>query len=315
MKIIILLIVLLPLTVSVSFHGSPIRVGGCSAILKGCAHMADNAGSAFKGCSSSSPPPTRYVDEPAEPRHFEAPDESPSPTSYEDILHKLAEQTSKSDWNELRNETIKRTKIDVSNYESLPKDSFLHSVKEPHLLIAMPTDASQYKKIYRKQDVSYSAEQELAKFSKKVMDTRNATDFSGGIEHLYKSIDSTDDEFVVVFAHSEDSGRKLVLPNGEILDDSSIHKYCAKQLKVCVVLTCHGDDFDVVGKLTADEGLAMWNAAVNKVVNNSSLPIQEFIYQMRLQRHGMKRNKKVKLFLSASGTVSGTSYYYSSEEK
>ena len=288
-----------------------------SGVARGCSHSAPH-----NGCSSSShsgghhiPDSFRYAPEPEPPhRPIVHEEEPPTHLFVDEAAQQLAKQPETSDWNELPGETIDKSILHTRTDITVPEDAFLKTVTNPHLLIAMPTNGTQYKTIYRKDSVSYSAEQELAKFSKEVLNTQNASSIDGGLSHVYASIDASEDDFVVVFAHSKDNGRTLVLPNGDKVSDLEIHEHCANQLKVCVVLTCHGDDFEILDRITADEGLAMWNAAIAKHMEGD-MSIQHFIYQMRLKRNSMKREKKIKMFLSASGTLSTTIYYYSSEDE
>ncbi|MDO9213816.1 MAG: hypothetical protein Q8Q54_16380 [Methylococcales bacterium] len=231
-------------------------------------------------------------------------------------LKAASKQSDESDWTPLEGETINKQvlgRVSAKNFQSL----FLQPVINPHFLVAMPTTAFQYKSVYNKEFVSLGAEKELKRFNDNISSSANTLKLQGGIKHLFDEIDRTNDELVIVFAHSIDNGRVIVLPDGNKVMDDQIHNYCANISKVCVVLTCHGDDFEINGKITADDALILWTTAIKAYKRNGStdMNIKDFIDVMRLKRKELEEQQRTKIFLSISGTVTGVSYYYSSEQR
>jgi len=195
------------------------------------------------------------------------------------------------------------------------KGTFSEDAKTPQLLVAMPTNELQYKNIYNKDFVSGGSLFEINKFSKQLRKTFGSTNFNGGVSDLLASLENSNGSPVVVFAHSEDLGRTIVLPNGEKLKDQAVHEHCFKFGKVCVVLTCYGDDFSLTDKISAENALSMWNYAQQtmKHTNSSNVKISnaDYIYLMAEKHFKTERENKAKILFSASGSVGGISYYYS----
>lgn len=213
-------------------------------------------------------------------------------------------------WLELNSEHLKYQTYKLPNYYYVKTNSYELTVDNPILLFALPTTKKQYKNIYRKNHISYGIEKSISSLSKKVSETRRAYNFDGGKNELLHQIDKSDQIPIVIFAHSENSGKMLILPTGEKILVSDIHSYCIKTNKVCAVLTCYGDDFKLNDKITAEGGLRMWDYALK---NKGKMSAQRFIYYMRKKKVTDDRIAIAKPVLSASGTTGGVGYYYYSE--
>jgi len=229
---------------------------------------------------------------------------------------KYADDNPSSDWTNFDGEVIEKKVLFKNNISLNQEDAnlLLNIAKNPIMLNLMPTNISSYTRVYKKEATSRAVEQ-LRDFKTEVSSTTNIKTINTGIDDLKNEIIFADDDLLVIFAHSELDGTKLILPNGDEIFDIDIHKHCAEANKACVVLTCHGDDFDIKDKVTVEEAIQMWNNAV--LLNNSKkITNLDFIYNMRQTRNDMENNKKIKIYISVSGTVGGTTYYYYiSEEK
>jgi hypothetical protein len=220
-----------------------------------------------------------------------------------------------SDWTNLYGEVVEKKVLFKNNISLNQEDAnlLLNIVKNPIMLNLMPTNINSYTRVYKKEATSRAVEQ-LKDFETEVSSTTNIKTINTGIDDLKNEITFADDDLLVIFAHSELDGRKLILPNGDEIFDIDIHKHCAEANKACVVLTCHGDDFDIKDQVTVEEAIQMWNNAL--LLNNSKeITNLDFIYNMRETRNDMKNNKKIKIYISVSGTIGGVTYYYISEEK
>jgi len=289
MKNFLTILVLLPLTASYSSNVTPPQVGGCSAIIKVLLMNADialrgcikNADLVFKGCIGNS----------------------------------QTKNVIKNSWESLHEENLTKHIFKMGLDNSSQYSSFENIVQNPQLLIAMPTNHEKYLKVYNKQRVPFSAEKEILEFNTMINESENTSRLNYGVVELQTYIERSLDEFIVIFAHSEENGVKVILPNGEPIIDKEIHQICIENQKTCVVLTCYGDDFELKDRIVAKEALSMWQYAFELHLKSEKMSIEEYIYNMRVKRSSMQRNKRIQIFISASGTTGGIGYYYSSEHR
>lgn len=218
-------------------------------------------------------------------------------------------------WNTFKNEIIQRDWLLTKPKKLINEENrnLLHNKSEnPILINLMPINESSYKNIYKKDIVTTQALEEIDKFKVKLDIANNTESIDTGIDDLKLQIDESNDDLIVIFGHSEKNGKLLILPNGEEISDVEIHLYCAEKDKACMVLTCFGDDFNINNKVSATEGLKMWNEA-NRINETNTITNIDFIYTMRNKRVEIEKNKKIKFYISVSGTISGVTYYYISE--
>ena len=219
-------------------------------------------------------------------------------------------------WNTFDNETIQRdwllTKPKNLIHEK-NRNLLYNTSKNPILINLMPINESSYINIYKKDIVTVQALEEIDKFKVKLDSANNIQNIDTGIDDLKLQIEESNDDLIVIFGHSEKNGKLLILPNGEEISDVEIHLYCAEKDKACMVLTCFGDDFNIDSKVSATEGLKMWNEA-NHINEINTITNIDFIYTMRNKRVEIEKNKKIKIYISVSGTIGGVTYYYISEQ-
>jgi hypothetical protein len=158
-----------------------------------------------------------------------------------------------------------------------------HTVERPKLLSLFPTDDDSYHALYGRVP-SAAASAEIRRFNASLAsyDTSLLRSASSG-EELASRIGSADGNPVVIIAHSEQNGRRIVLPSGSRLDLADLHASCVSRGKRCLVLTCHGDDFAVAGRITPADALGMWRAGEERL-RVSSPTMDEFIMGIREAR-------------------------------
>lgn len=263
------------------------------------------------------PTPVREVPS-SKPSPLSGGDDIPAGTSASDELSRLLDDMEDPVRASAGEDTVVRKPMQLALDLGRNVDTFATAAREPDLLVAMPTNAHQYRTIYKAQNVSAGAEQQLKQFQQQLSQLEGVAKFDGGLDDLFAQLDNADGSPVVVFAHSEEGGKRLVLANGDTVQDVEIHKHCADRGKVCVVLTCHGDDFAITGKLAARDALAMWQhargALKSRAANNQTLTNEEYIFAMRSRKNQIDVQNKGKVFISFSGSVGAIAFYYSSEE-
>lgn len=209
---------------------------------------------------------------------------------------------------------VLRAALDITKQH----DTFMTAAHQPQLLVAMPTNPQQYKKVYQAREVSLGAEEQLEHFAKQVHGAQGAVDVAGGRVDLFAHIQNADGSPVVIFAHSDEGGKRLFMSNGETLLDKEIHQQCARAGKLCAVLTCYGDDFALRGEVTAGQAMSMWQSAHQSMqkasLRQQSVSNGQFISTMRARKSALDLQHKARVGLSFSGPVGPVYYYYSSAD-
>lgn len=307
-------IILLSLTLTLSV--APAQAGIISALSKLFREMAESAPDLKKVADEV---PAAAQEAPiVKPAPLQSTDDlSPSPNIADDVST-ILDDIEDPVRTQVGDEVVVKEPLKLSLDLVRNQDTFATAAREPELLVAMPTTVKQYKTIYKTDTVSAGSEQRVEQFMQQLKRTDGAVDFDGGLTELFTRLDSAEGSPVVVFAHSENGGKKLILPNGNTVLDIEIHKYCAGRGKVCVVLTCHGDDFALPDKIAATDALTMWRSAQKSMrsalANGQAISNEQYIYTMRRQKSQLDTQRKAKVFISFSGPVGAVAYYYASEE-
>ena len=202
-----------------------------------------------------------------------------------------------------------------SYVDEIEKESdVLHlPVGSPIFINAMPTNIESYQKVYRKILVTARAKSQLMKFENAINKAENVKHVNSGVDDLKLKIDSSDERLMVILSHSENNGKNLIFPNGDEIEDVSVHSYCANRNKICLVLTCHGDDFDVDRNINVIEAIKMWNAAI-ELKSSQQITNIDFVRCMKKKRFQIERNKRVGIYISISVPFVGVTYAYRSSE-
>ena len=136
-----------------------------------------------------------------------------------------------------------------------------NAADNPRLMSLIPGNDEQYRKVYGR----FPSETAKAKLNV-VRDyiEANVSVVGRGVEwsdasDVFRHIESSEGRPVVIIAHSEDFGKKVVFPNGESMDVSVIHAECLRVSKRCLVLTCYGDDFGIEGSISTLDALGIWS--------------------------------------------------------
>ena len=68
--------------------------------------------------------------------------------------------------------------------------------------------------------------------------SNNFSDFSEN--ELQLKIKNSNNDLIIIFAHSRKNGEVIVFPSGKTLDRTDIHRICRNAEKNCLILTCNG---------------------------------------------------------------------------
>ncbi|HKJ01563.1 MAG TPA: hypothetical protein VJ997_03880, partial [Longimicrobiales bacterium] len=143
---------------------------------------------------------------------------------------------------------------DIRFLSSLPNfdvRTLQRPVGRARLISAIPDEADEFRRIYGHAP-SAAEEGQMRRLVGRLEEVQRLSDrpdhLRGGRDALRELIKSSDDsELLVVTAHSEDGGRVLVLTDGTRLEVTELHRACAAASKMCVTITCNGDDLGISG--------------------------------------------------------------------
>jgi len=217
-----------------------------------------------------------------------------SVTAEDNILMLAARRTNNMELEKtLPGEHIHYSNIDNMRYADIDS-SWFEAVESPKIVSLFPATPNQYKNIYGRSP-SVAAESKLKNFNEQI----NAEPYivkrnKDQADLILKSIEDADGSPIVILAHSEDGGRKVVFPDGTSMDVTKVHAKCIEALKRCMMLTCHGDDFGITENITASEALSIWKS-VSSLANNSDnkVTVSDLILEARTVRSKQKARKKI----------------------
>ena len=86
---------------------------------------------------------------------------------------------------------------------------------------------------------------------------------------IYRAIKSANSNLIMLIAHSTNKGNNIISPYGRILSEE-LYRYCAKLKKICVVITCHSQDFSFNRNISIDEAREIYTA-VDKEFSNPTI--------------------------------------------
>lgn len=236
--------------------------------------------------------------------------------SYDDLLansNKMA-KLQDGEFNEIKNQF--NTKYEIARVERYSEDisidNLLLEVKEPVLVNLLPRTVEDYKKVF-KIDVTFDMENQILKFDKKIdaLKKKNKVESFKNLNEINSLLDDIDSNPIVIYGHSINDGRTLVLPDGTSIEVKALHIECRDRDRNCMVLTCKGDDFGLNDNIEVNEGLSMFEHAANE--NNTK--VFEFRDDMITYRRNLKMRKNLTVSFVATGTLTGTGYLVHSNSR
>lgn len=176
-------------------------------------------------------------------------------------------------------------------------------VDSPSMIYMMPKTINEYESVYG-YDPSYTAIKAMQTADSKVNLSNSIK--ASYISDLESYIISSNSKPVVIFAHSSQKGNIIHLPDGSTVRAEDIHRFCLENNKNCMILTCHGDDFSIKNRVTADEVIDIWDDMVY-ASSHSDLTVGNF-RSLFVSKRKAKKNKR-NIAISLTFSVSGGSYY------
>jgi len=197
-----------------------------------------------------------------------------------------------------------------SSWKSTHKNNYM---KKPIMLTIMPRNENEYLLMYNINKANITTVNNIKKFNKKSQNTDCIIRFNGySVDDLYSFIKKSEDDPLIIFAHSIHKGKKIALLNGNRIDTVEIHKKCLDYNKNCLVLTCDGADFNIKGKVTALDALQIWEKSMQKT--HAQTTIEDFKELIQYNRELIETKRKVYITFSLS-TGGGINYVVFSEYK
>lgn len=182
---------------------------------------------------------------------------------------------------------------------------WFEEVNNPQLLSLFPSNNNQYQKVYGKMP-SVSAEAKVKKFQKEISVESNLIgEHIEDVNQIIKSILESEGNPVIIIAHSNKNGRRVIFPDGSFMDIYDIHSECIKALKRCMVLTCFGDDFEIDDKISASDALEIWKAINKKSLEQENLSVNDLITEARIVRIKQKTKKYILISWSITSSFIG----------
>ena len=216
--------------------------------------------------------------------------------------------------NEIRNQF--NTKYEIARVEryseNISIDNLLLEVKEPVLVNLLPRTSADYKKVF-KRDVTFDMEKQILNFDKKIdtLKKKNRVESLKSITEINSLLDDVNSNPIIIYGHSINNGRTLILADGTKIEVKLLHKECRDKNRNCMVLTCKGNDFGLNDNIEVNEGLSMFEHAVNE----SRTKVFEFRDDMISYRRDLKMRKNLTVSFIATGTLTGTGYLVHSNSR
>ncbi len=210
-------------------------------------------------------------------------------------------------WSTMKNETIVVRMLPFSDSLTLQK-----YIKEPKVLALIPDNETAYINVY--DDVFSASAYNNIKKTKRLFDELNFTtsisEDTFGRQQLLNMIQAKDtSNTIILVAHSEKSTGTVLhikLLNGEVVSADEIHRVALESKKQCLILTCHGSDFSVRGKISMMEAYAMIKSGLKMFSEASSrgklVLSDEFTHYVRLER---TKRKAKQITITAVSSLSG----------
>lgn len=178
-------------------------------------------------------------------------------------------------------------------------------LKNPILISIMPKNTTEYTAIYKAKP-TISIKHEIDKYNSMVINIEKSKIFrQRNKENLELLIKMSENEPIIIFGHSINKGKVLILPNGDKLSALKLHLKCKEYNKNCLVLTCDGKDFSIKGKISALDGLRIWEKSIEKM--DEEMTTDDLIKTFGLYRSLMI--SKNNLYITFTATLGATSTY------
>lgn len=206
-----------------------------------------------------------------------------------------------------------------SEFYDSPKGLEYYSevTKSPLLINIFPTNVKTYSEMFPSSEITTNIKNELKKFSRRIKGTDGVTSIDEGDSSILNQISNSPGRLVVVFGHSIERGLKIRLPGGDSIEASSIHASCADAGKLCIILTCHGEDVGISGIISPFEALDIWEYALKEGELNN-ITNRDFLLAMREKRQTAVYRKDmlitVSVVVSGGGTGAVIVYYHIGEK-
>jgi hypothetical protein len=198
-------------------------------------------------------------------------------------------------------------RIFYNNLDSVGKleidTQWFEVVKKPRIISFFPSNKIQYKNVYGMLP-SISAVQKMNGFQQKLIQETSLLKYSSDkTDDVFRNIEETDGNPLVILAHSEDGGKLVVFPDGSKMNINDIHAKCIEILKRCMVLTCKGDDFELDENISAMDALNIWSSINKKVNENKIAKVNELVSEARNIRKNQKTKEKILISWTASTAI------------
>ena len=184
---------------------------------------------------------------------------------------------------------------------------WFETVDNPTLVSLFPTDDVQYHRVYGRRP-SITAERKLRTFREAI--TAEDSAIRGNVvdrEQLAHAIEEHDGNPVIVLAHSKSNGRDIVFPNGSVTDVKILHSACIQLKRRCLVLTCHGDDFEITTKISANDALGIWRAVKTRAMSSGDVSVADLVEEA-VKVGGRRRTRRRIVISWAAMEISGRLY-------
>jgi len=193
--------------------------------------------------------------------------------------------------------------------------SWFKTAKQPKLVSLFPSTDLEYHNVYGELP-SISAKSKIDKFQKKI--SSDPFLIAKGIDQtdmIFQAIADSDGGPIIILAHSTDSGKKVVFPDGSSMGIVDIHTQCIKSLKRCMVLTCKGDDFNITENITESEALDIWNAISKRPPADKEVLIDDLLTFAKSVRNKQKTKERILISLSFTAATGAPYLKVSSQDE
>ena len=196
--------------------------------------------------------------------------------------------------------------------EDISIDNLLLEVKEPVLINLLPRTSADYTKVF-KRDVTFDMENQILNFDKKIkaLKKTNKVESFKSLNEINSLLDDINSNPIIIYGHSINDGRTLILADGTRIEVKALHIECRDRNRNCMVLTCKGNDFGLNDNVEVNEGLSMFEHAVNE----SNTKVFEFRDDMINYRRNLKMRKNLTVSFISIGATTGTGYLVHSNAK
>ena len=198
-----------------------------------------------------------------------------------------------------------------------PKLSFRttsnYRLNKPQFISFFPKNDYEYELIYGKKP-TYSSTIEVDNFNNKLAeeDSLIKTNNLTNEEQFFNALKDSQGNPIVILAHSNKRGEQVVFPNGTNINITKLHKKCEEVKKRCLVLTCHGKDFEIINEITPNDAFKMWKGAKQSYLDKKINKIDDFILTARKERQNQINKKRINI--SWATTTSASILIYLSQQ-